>query len=156
MRAWQGIVHDPQEAGTECKALTGPAQGYTILTSDAVFCCNSCCSTQALICPACHPQEAAHGEMVRVVQAEHARQTAKLRQEVAAGALQLANKYERRVRRLAEDADARRQQEAQEIQERCSAHTQASTMAAHAHATTPAPRCPAVLHRSAIACMVCL
>ena len=76
---------------------------------------------------ACVPQEAAHGETVRVVQAEHGRQTAKLRQEVAAGALQLANKYERRVRRLAEDADARRQQEAQEIKERCSAHTQAST-----------------------------
>ena len=46
--------------------------------------------------------------------------------QVAAGALQLAAKYERRVRRLAEDADARRQAEAQEIQERCSAHTQAS------------------------------
>ena len=92
--------------------------------------CQSCCSVQSLISFACIPQEAAHGEMVRVVQAEHGRQTAKLRQEVAAGALQLANKYERRVRRLAEDADARQQQEAQEIQERCSAHTQASTGAA--------------------------
>ena len=69
-------------------------------------------------------QAAAHGETLRVVRLEHAKQAAKLQQEVQAGARALADKYELRMHAAAEEGKARRRAEAQDMQEANSAHVQ--------------------------------
>ena len=62
-------------------------------------------------------QAAGHQEGVRQLQLEHAKQASKMRQEVAAGAHAAADRYERRMRAAADEADARRRAETGWIEE---------------------------------------
>ena len=82
------------------------------------------CVTLGMLCFV--RQGAAHEEALRQEQLEHAKQASKMRQEVEAGARQLAEKYDRRVRALTEEADVRRKAEAAEAEERRNVHVQVS------------------------------
>lgn len=73
-------------------------------------------------------QEAAHEEALRQEQIEHAKEASKMRQVVEAAARQLAEKYDRRVRTMTDEADVTRRAEAAEAEERRNAHVQVSRL----------------------------
>ncbi|KAK9826877.1 hypothetical protein WJX81_002647 [Elliptochloris bilobata] len=69
-------------------------------------------------------QEDAHGEAVRGLQLEAAKQVSKLRQEVEAGARGLAGRADKRLRMAREEAELRRRTELAEVEERKNTHIQ--------------------------------